>query len=57
MFLQDTAFILVYPSLFFFFLDQANIGGVDTINYKDHKYCQMGVGASLILVSYPRIFV
>ena len=40
-------FILAHLSV----LDQANKGGVDTINYKDHKYCQMGVSASFIKVS------
>ena len=34
------------------FLVKANQGGPDTINYKDHKYCQMGVAASFLKVSY-----
>lgn len=35
-----------------FFIDKANQGGPDTINYKEHKYCQMGVAASILKVSY-----
>ena len=34
------------------FLDKANRGGPDTINYKEHKYCQMGVAASILKVSH-----
>ncbi|XP_020611532.1 integrin alpha-9-like [Orbicella faveolata] len=32
--------------------NKANRGGPDTINYKEHKYCQMGVAASFLKVSY-----
>ena len=34
------------------FVDKANRGGPDTINYKEHKYCQMGVAASILKVSH-----
>lgn len=38
--------------IYLFFVDKANQGGPDTINYKEHKYCQMGVAASVLKVSY-----
>ena len=34
------------------FLDKLSQQGPDTISYKEHKFCQMGVAASYLKVSY-----